>query len=481
MANPTDRTELDSCGIGFVADLHARPSREILDRSLEGLRRMRHRGAVAADRKTGDGAGVLLPIAPALVPGPWCGLAMVFLRDDAARAGIEAACEAEGIGLAGWRKVPVDRDALGDSALATMPRIEQLVLVRPFGLGPDEAEARAYRARRRAERVRGAYVASLSFRTVTYKALCAADQLDAFYADLRDQTLEVPFAIFHQRFSTNTSPSWERAQPFRLLCHNGEINTLRGNIAWMRARESRLGDGLPAPVLDESGSDSAMLDNAVELLTRGGRDVRHAMSMLLPPAWQNDPELDPGVRAFHRYHAGLIEPWDGPAGVVFTDGRVVGAAVDRNGLRPLRYAITDDGLVACASEAGAIPLPHDARVRRGKLGPGEMLAVDAAGRGVELDEDVKRTLAARRPYLRWLAVGRRELAAGEPVLPPAGDLRARHVLAGYTREDLTLVLRPAASNGHEPISSMGDDTALAAARRVVRGRSTRSSASASRR
>ncbi len=421
---------------------------------------MRHRGAVAADRKTGDGAGVLLPIAPALVPGPWCGLAMVFLRDDAARAGIEAACEAEGIGLAGWRKVPVDRDALGDSAVATMPRIEQLVLVRPFGLGPDEAEARAYRARRRAERVRGAYVASLSFRTVTYKALCAADQLDAFYADLRDPTLEVPFAIFHQRFSTNTSPSWERAQPFRLLCHNGEINTLRGNIAWMRARESRLGDELPAPVLDESGSDSAMLDNAVELLTRGGRDVRHAMSMLLPPAWQNDPELDPGVRAFHRYHAGLIEPWDGPAGVVFTDGRVVGAALDRNGLRPLRYAITDDGLVACASEAGAIPLPHDARVRRGKLGPGEMLAVDAAGRGVELDEDVKRTLAARRPYLRWLAVGRRELAAGEPVLPPAGDLRPRHVLAGYTREDLTLVLRPAASNGHEPISSMGDDSAL---------------------
>ena len=485
---------------------------------------MRHRGAVAADRKTGDGAGVLLPIAPALVPGPWCGLAMVFLRDDAARAGIEAACEAEGIGLAGWRKVPVDRDALGDSALATMPRIEQLVLVRPFGLGPDEAEARAYRARRRAERVRGAYVASLSFRTVTYKALCAADQLDAFYADLRDPTLEVPFAIFHQRFSTNTSPSWERAQPFRLLCHNGEINTLRGNIAWMRARESRLGDGLPAPVLDESGSDSAMLDNAVELLTRGGRDVRHAMAMLLPPAWQNDPELDPGVRAFHRYHAGLIEPWDGPAGVVFTDGRVVGAALDRNGLRPLRYAITDDGLVACASEAGAIPLPHDARVRRGKLGPGELLAVDAAGRGVELDEDVKRTLAARRPYLRWLAVGRRELAAGEPVLPPAGDLRPRHVAGRLhargsdaraptrrlerPRADLVdgrrqrvaaarracaaalLVLPPALRAGDEPahrppagaqrdVAADAPGPARAVARRRPRGREARSSSRAS--
>ncbi len=421
---------------------------------------MRHRGAVAADRKTGDGAGVLLPIAPALVPGPWCGLAMVFLRDDAARAGIEAACEAEGIGLAGWRKVPVDADALGEAALATKPRIEQLVLIRPLGLGPDEAETRAYRARRRAERVRGAYVASLSFRTVTYKALCAADQLDAFYADLRDPSLEVPFAIFHQRFSTNTSPSWERAQPFRLLCHNGEINTLRGNVAWMHAREAQLGDELLAPVLDESGSDSAMLDNAVELLTRSGRDIRHAMAMLLPPAWQRDPELEPEVRAFHRYHAGLIEPWDGPAGVVFTDGRVVGAALDRNGLRPLRYAITEDGLVACASEAGAIPLPHGAHVRRGKLGPGEMLAVDAAGTGVEFDADVKRRLAARRPYLRWLAVGRRALDAGEPVLPQAGDLRPRQVLAGYTREDLSLVLRPAAANGHEPISSMGDDTAL---------------------
>jgi glutamate synthase (ferredoxin) len=460
VGNPTDRTELDSCGIGFVADVRARPSRGILDAALEGLRRMRHRGAVAADRKTGDGAGVLLPIAPALVPGPWCGLAMVFLRDEQARAGIEAACEAEGIGLAGWRKVPVDRDALGDVALATMPEIEQLVLVRPLGLGPDEAEARAYRARRRVELVRGAYVASMSFRTVTYKALCAADQLEAFYADLREPSFEVPFAVFHQRFSTNTSPSWERAQPFRLLCHNGEINTLRGNVAWMRAREPGLGDELLGPVLDEAGSDSAMLDNAVELLTRGGRDVRHAMTMLLPPAWQHDPELEPDVRAFHRYHAGLIEPWDGPAGVVFTDGRVVGAALDRNGLRPLRYAVTDDGLVACASEAGAIPLPHGVRVRRGKLGPGEMLVVDAAGPGIELDADVKRRLAVRRPYRRWLAVGRRARDAGEPVLPPASDLRRRHVLLGYTREDLSLVLRPAAAHGQEPVSSMGDDTAL---------------------
>jgi glutamate synthase domain-containing protein 2/glutamate synthase domain-containing protein 1/glutamate synthase domain-containing protein 3 len=452
--------ELDSCGIGFVADAQARPSRGILDAALEALRRMRHRGAVAADRRTGDGAGVLMPIPPALVPGPWCGLATVFLRDAGARAAIEAACAAEGIGLAGWREVPVDPSALGEAARETLPRIEQLVLVRPLGAAGEEAERRAYRARKRAERTPGAYVVSLSFRTVTYKALCAADQLAAFYADLRDPAVAVSFAIFHQRFSTNTSPSWERAQPFRLLCHNGEINALRGNEAAMRAREPRLGDDLLRPVLEESGSDSAMLDNALELLVRGGRDVRHGVAMLVPPAWQHDSELDPDLRAFYRYHAGLIEPWDGPAGIVFTDGRVVGAALDRNGLRPLRYAITDDGLVACASEAGAVPLPEGARVRRGRLGPGQVLAVDPAGLGIEEDVAVKRRLARRRPYLRWLAVGRRVHDVGKPVLPPTADLRPRQVLAAYTREDLTLVLRPSASQGHEPVSSMGDDTAL---------------------
>ena len=225
------RTELDSCGIGFVADARARPSRALLDAALEGLRRMRHRGAVAADGKTGDGAGLLLPIPSALVPRPWCGLAMVFLRDEAARAAIEAACEAEGIPPVGWRQVPTDEGALGEVARASMPRIEQLVLEQPLGTSADEAEHRAYRARKRAERITGAYVVSLSFRTVTYKALTAADQLAAFYPDLARTDLRVPFAIFHQRFSTNTSPSWERAQPFRLLCHNGEINTLGGNVA----------------------------------------------------------------------------------------------------------------------------------------------------------------------------------------------------------------------------------------------------------
>jgi glutamate synthase (ferredoxin) len=452
--SPADnqRRERDSCGIGFLADASGSASRAIVDGILEGLARMRHRGATAADRRTGDGAGVLLPLPRTLVPGPWCGLAMVFLRDEAGRAAIEDACVAEGIGVGGWREVPVIPSALGAQARATMPRIEQLVLLQPFGLSLEEAEGRAYRARKRAEAVGGAYIASLSFRTVTYKALCAADQLAAFYPDLLDPALEVPFGIFHQRFSTNTQPSWERAQPFRLLCHNGEINSIDANVAWMRAR------GI---AFEEDGSDSTLLDNALELLVRGGRDPRHAMAMLVPEAYGADPELDEDVRSFYRYHATLVEPWDGPAGVVFTDGRVVGAALDRNGLRPLRYAVADERLVACASEAGALPLPGAARIRRGRLGPGQMLVVDPAS-GVEENRAVKQRLARKRPYARWVRAGVKGIDAGVPVEPPTESLTARQVAAGFTREDLSLVLRPSAGTGHEPTSSMGDDTALPA-------------------
>jgi glutamate synthase domain-containing protein 2/glutamate synthase domain-containing protein 3/glutamate synthase domain-containing protein 1 len=405
---------------------------------------------------------VLLPIPACLVPGAWSGLAMVFLRDEGARDGIEEACRAEGIETLGWRAVPVDPDALGESARASAPRVEQLAFLRPLGLGADEAELRAARARRRAQLVPGAYVVSLSFRTVTYKALCAADQLARFYPDLRDPTLAVSFGILHQRFSTNTAPSWENAQPFRLLCHNGEINSIDGNAAWMRARRTRLELEGPelGPVLERGGSDSALLDNALELLVRGGRDVRHAAAILLPAASEADPALDDAIRDFYRYHATLLEPWDGPAGVVFTDGRVVGAALDRNGLRPLRYAIADDRLVACASEAGALPLPEGARIRRGRLGPGQMLAVDAAGFGIEEDAAIKARHARRRPYARWLRSGVTSFSAGVPVAAPESELGARQVRAGFTREDISLLLRPAASTGEEPVSSMGDDTAL---------------------
>jgi glutamate synthase (ferredoxin) len=446
------RRERDACGIGFLADARGVPSRLILDGALEGLARMRHRGAFAADGRSGDGAGVLLPIPRTLVPSPWCGLAMVFVRSRDAYSAIEAACHAEGIEPGGWRDVPVRPAALGDEARGTMPHIAQLVLHQPLGTALDDAEAHAYRARRLCDAIDGAYVVSLSFRTVTYKALCAADELAAFYPDLLDPGLAVPFAIFHQRFSTNTTPSWERAQPFRLLCHNGEINTIEGNVAWMQARG--LGDAL-----DADGSDSAMLDNALELLVRSGRDIRHAAAMLLPQAWQADHELDEDLRSFYRYHSTLLEPWDGPAGVVFTDGRVVGATLDRNGLRPLRWAVADDRLVACASEAGALPLLPGARVRRGRLGPGEMLVVDPAV-GFEDDRAVKRRIARKRPYRRWARTTLEGREAGRPVEPPSVDLAARQVRAGYTREEVTVVLRPTAANGHEPVSSMGDDTAL---------------------
>jgi glutamate synthase (ferredoxin) len=470
--------ERDACGIGFVADARGRASREIVDCLLEGLHNVRHRGATAADWKTGDGAGVLLPLRPS---GP--GIAMVFLRDEAAREAIEAACRAEGLEPVEWREVPVETDALGDGARASMPRIEQLLLRRPQDVREEEL---AFRARRRAETLvraggaheacgpggagfagaasstAGAYIASLSFRTVTYKALCAADQLAHFYPDLRDPGLVVPFGIFHQRFSTNTTPSWERAQPFRLLCHNGEINAIQGNVNWMRAREGNFGsedDELLHPVIDEAGSDSAMLDNALELLVRHGRDIRHALTMLVPEAWEGNGELDPRLRDYYRYHSLLVEPWDGPAGLVFTDGRVVGAALDRNGLRPLRYASCADGLVVCCSEAGAVDLSGRGRVRRGRLGPGQMIAVDP-GLGLEEDAAIKHQLAERRPYGQWLAAGLRAGTNGSPVAAAGENLTARQAAFGYTREDVNVILRPIAGRGHEPTSSMGDDTAL---------------------
>ncbi|HEV3463590.1 MAG TPA: glutamate synthase central domain-containing protein, partial [Actinomycetota bacterium] len=290
------------------------------------------------------------------------------------------------------------------------------------------------------------------------------DQLAAFYPDLADPALEVAFAVFHQRYSTNTAPSWERAQPFRFLCHNGEINTIDGNVAWMRAREGHLGAGeldeqLVRPVLDPDGSDSAKLDNAVELLVRGGRDLRHALAMLVP-AVEPRPEDDrQDLRDFYRYHACLTEPWDGPAGLVFTDGRLVGAALDRNGLRPMRWEATEDGLVVCASEAGPIETSGRGRVRRGRLGPGQMLCVDPE-RGLLTDDQIKAELAASRPWSAWVDEHLRKAEAGRPADPPADDRRAVAAQAtfGFTRELIPTVLRPMATAGKEPTASMGDDT-----------------------
>ena len=496
------RDERDACGIGFVADVHGRASRAILDAALGGLERLRHRGAVAADARTGDGAGVLVPLPDGVFDGPAAvgrpdppgrlGVAMAFLPrapEDAkeARRLVEQALVAERLELLRWRLVPVDHGALGEVARANAPAIEQAVFrvagdggsggLRPSppesrGSGevdPEDAERRCFRAARRAAAAARAagvrlYLASCSTRTVTYKALCAADQLAAFYPDLADPAFAVAFAVFHQRYSTNTTPSWERAQPFRFLCHNGEINTLDGNVAWMRAREGHLGAGqldedLLRPVLDPDGSDSGKLDNAVELLVRGGRDLRHALAMLVPAVEPLPADDRQDLRDFYRYHACLTEPWDGPAGLVFTDGHLVGAALDRNGLRPMRWEATEDGLVVCASEAGAVDTAGRGRVQRGRLGPGQMLCVDPE-RGLLTDGQIKDELAASRPWSAWVAEHLRAVDTGRPADSPADERRlaAAQATFGFTRELVTTVLRPMATAGKEPTASMGDDT-----------------------
>ncbi|HVE62476.1 MAG TPA: glutamate synthase-related protein [Mycobacteriales bacterium] len=489
--------ERDACGIGFVADSSGRPSHAIVATALAALGRVEHRGAIHDDPQAGDGAGLLLPIDAAFFAARMdlsaddtslLGVAMAFLPDDfaggepiqaAARRALEDACLHEGIGVAGWRRVPVHDGALGEHARRHAPRIEQAILLRTTSVPVEEAERRAFRARKRfartvAGRAIPAYLASISFRTVTYKALCAAEQLAHFYADVSDPELTASFAVFHQRYSTNTTPTWNRAQPFRFLCHNGEINTIQGNVNWMAAREGSLGTGdlideeLVRPVIEPDGSDSAMLDNAVELLVRGGRDVRHAMAMLVPEAWEEAGHLPGPVRDFYAYHAGLTEPWDGPAGLVFTDGLRVGACLDRNGLRPLRYAVCEDGLVVCSSEAGVVPLDDHGAVRRGRLGPGQMICVDPVD-GFQEDAAIKSWLADRGPYGEWISRGLRRLPGWAPVLEPSPGLTVQQVAFGFTREELTTVLRAMGSAGKEPVSSMGDDTALAVLSGTRRG------------
>jgi glutamate synthase (ferredoxin) len=454
--------ERDACGIGFIADVHGEPTRRVLDLILSALRRVKHRGAINSDGLTGDGAGVLIPLTARLAPEG--GLAMIFARDESDLSLVEEACKLEKIGFAGWREVPVNPSHLGERARQTQPKIMQARLVPPAGLSADEAELAAMRARKRIEREQSSsYIASLSFRTVTYKALCAADQLAGFYPDLADPELEVPFGIFHQRFATNTTPTWERAQPFRMLCHNGEINAVAGNVNWMHAREHHLGSADDAslyPAIEDPSADSRTLDNVLELLVRGGRDVRHALAMLVPEAWEANPELDAEVRDFYRYHSCLIEPWDGPAGIVFTDGRVVGAGLDRNGLRPLRYLVTSDGLAICASEVGLVDLPEDVTVEYGMLGPGEMIAVDPDLGEVLSSSRIKQDLARRRPYGEWLAGTLKPHPTGEADGRCDDDLISRQVAFGFTSEELNVILRPIGATGHEPTSSMGDDSAV---------------------
>ncbi|WDT93226.1 glutamate synthase large subunit [Thermoleophilum album] len=480
--------EHDACGVAFVARLRAPASHEVVERALEALERLEHRGAAGADAETGDGAGILLQIPDAFLraelpfelpaPGRY-GVAMCFLPRDPdlaerARSLFERTVADEGQHVLGWRSVPVDLDACGRYARACAPRIEQLFVAADDSVGDQDAfERRLYVIRRVVERagIEGLAIPSFSSRTVVYKGMLTAPQLPRFYADLRDPRVASRLAIVHSRFSTNTFPSWELAHPYRMLAHNGEINTLRGNRNWMRARESQLasllfGDDIDKirGLLSEDLSDSASLDRVFELLVLGGRSPAHAITMLIPEAYEKRPDTPPELRDFYAYHESLIEPWDGPAAVAFTDGRVIGATLDRNGLRPGRWLVTRDGWVVVASETGVFDCdPADVEAK-GRLRPGKLFLVDLEADRIVPDEEVKRELARRRPYGKWLAervVHIDDLPDRKPRVPRVEPLRARQLAFGWSEEDLRAILAPMACEGSEPTGSMGNDTALA--------------------
>jgi glutamate synthase (ferredoxin) len=499
-ATEAGRSSRDACGVGFLADLSGQKRRDVvLPLALAALGRLGHRGAVDADGRTGDGAGlttqipheVLRPSLAALeaarVPPGDLGVGLAFLprrEEEALRARhvVEGALAGRGLSLLGWRKVPITEGALGDTARRSRPEIAHVLTSRPGDATDDEFERRLYLARRDAEARAedlglDLYLASLSHRTLVYKALVRGADLGDFYPDLRNPEFRTALALFHQRFSTNTLPSWSLTQPFRLLAHNGEINTITGNRSWMRARERGLassslglGPGGLGPPLPEGESDSASLDEALALLTQAGRDPVHALTLLMPPAFEGDASVPPQIRAFFEYQAGLMEPWDGPAFVVFTDGRVVGAALDRNGLRPARYQTTADGLVLVASEVGVLEVEQERIVHRGRLGPGDVMAVDLQAGRLFDRAALHGRLAARRPYAEWVN-RRRVLLASLPGDTPetSGSLTPRETgvdlralkAYGYTREEMRFVLGPMYSQGIEPLGSMGDDTPLA--------------------
>ena len=493
--------EHDGCGIGFVAHVKGERSTEIVRGAIELLENLAHRSAVGADAETGDGAGMLVQIPHAflwrecrrigisLPEAGGYGVGMMFLPpNDDHRAEAESligrVVADRGWRVLGWRDVPIDERHCGETARATRPAIRQLY-VAPLGvdLNVDDAstfERTLYVIRRRIERVTreasrdgrlSTYVASLSSRTLVYKGMLRPTQLRHFYPDLVAPDFASALALVHSRFSTNTFPSWPLAHPYRYVCHNGEINTLRGNLTWMRAREASMtseqfGDDIAEliPLVSEGQSDSACFDNALELLVVAGRPLAQAMMMLIPEAWEGDETMSAERRAFYEYHSAILEPWDGPAAMAFTDGRQIGAMLDRNGLRPARYVVTNDDLVVLASEAGALPFPADKIRAKGRLEPGRMLLVNTTQGRILDDVELKEELASRRPYRRWLAeqrVALPELSGATPT-PTVGDSLVRLQRAfGYTAEELRMVLAPMATNGDEAVGSMGNDTPLA--------------------
>jgi glutamate synthase domain-containing protein 2/glutamate synthase domain-containing protein 1/glutamate synthase domain-containing protein 3 len=483
------QNEHDACGVAMVAKLREGPSHAVVEKALAALENLEHRGAEGADPNTGDGAGILLQIPDAFfrsfvgdeLPAPGCyGVGVCFLpRDPERHLALEALVEetvaAEGQRLIAWRDVPVDDRHVGDTARLSAPVIRQVVIGAADELQGDQDafERKLYVIRRMIEREGGREVTlpSFSSRTLVYKGMLTAPQLPRYFTDLRDPRVASRLALVHSRFSTNTFPSWELAHPFRMIAHNGEINTLRGNVNWMRARESQLASELfgedlekVIPVVQGGGSDSATFDNVLELLTLSGRAIEHAVLMMIPEAYRTRTDLDPDVKGFYDFHSCLMEPWDGPAAVVFTDGRVVGAVLDRNGLRPGRWIQDKDGYVVLASETGVTTVAPEHVQRKGRLAPGKLFLVDLeAGKIVE-DEEAKRKVARRKPYGEWYqqsVVHIADLPEREPRTPRIEPLRSKQLAFGYSQEDLRLIIAPMAAKGEEPVASMGNDAALA--------------------
>src|SRR5690348_11146455 len=501
------RNEHDSCGVGFVANIKGEKSHGIISQGLQILINLDHRGAVGADPLVGDGAGCLIQIPDALLrdwaqgagvtlpqPGHYA-VAMCFLPTEAKARDItvkqfERFIKNEGQILIGWRDVPTDPTGLGKIVLEQMPLIRQAIIAHgPQVKDQDTFERKLLAIRKQTQNPLAAlakkhklpgiakfYIPSFSTRTVVYKGLLLAPDVGRFYLDLQNPLTKSAIALVHQRFSTNTFPSWRLAHPYRFIAHNGEINTHRGNVNWMNARRRTMESDLLGPDLDKmwpliphGQSDTACVDNALELLVAGGYPLAHAMMMLIPEAWAGNPLMDPRRRAFYEYHAALMEPWDGPADIAFTDGRQIGATLDRNGLRPARFIVTDDDHVIMASEAGVLPIPEEKIVRKWRLQPGKMLLIDTEqGRIIE-DEEIKRTLADAEPYEEWLKNTQFKLhelpeLPESPLLAPSNDpsvLLDRQQAFGYTQEDLQFFLEPMSKEGDDPVGSMGTDKPIA--------------------
>ncbi|MGD0871235.1 MAG: glutamate synthase large subunit [Bryobacteraceae bacterium] len=482
--------EHDACGIGFVAQVQGKASHDIIVKGIQVLINLAHRGACGCDPETGDGAGVSIQIPHrffvrecgrlgfTLPPSGEYGVGMTFLPVEPlhrreCEGVIERVVREEGLGVLGWRDTPIDGTAIGRVARGSQPYIQQIFVARGRGMTEEQLERRLYITRKRIEAaLPDGYIPSFSGRTIVYKGLLLAPQIAKFYPELSDPEVVSALCLVHQRFSTNTFPTWHLAHPYRYIAHNGEINTLRGNVNWMHARQSVLesplfGDDLKKlfPVIQPGGSDSAAFDNALELLVMAGRSLPHAMAMLIPEAWSKNPHMNPQKRAFYEYHASLMEPWDGPAAVAFTDGRSIGAVLDRNGLRPARYLVTHDDLAIMASEAGVLPVKPEDVKRKGRLQPGKMLLVDTVEGRIISDREIKRSLYGRNPYQLWLKENQITLdQLAEPQREHAADhatLVRRQRAFGYTAEDLRMILAPMAQKGEEPIGSMGTDTPLA--------------------